>query len=83
MIKTLQVVELHRAFGRRMQEARKAKGFTQYDLADLLEVSHVQVAFWEMGRNGPRVEKLPAIAGALGVSLDWLFGIEGADKAAG
>ena len=82
-MKTLQTVKLHKAFGQRLQEARKAKGFSQEDLADLLGVSHVQVAFWEMGRNAPRVEKLPAIAGALGVSLDWLFGIEGADKAAG
>ena len=55
---------------------RKARGMTVVDLAKAVGVSHVSVIQWERGTNCPQAEKLPAIADALGVSIDALYGRE-------
>lgn len=54
---------------------RKQKGLTQEQLGDLLGVSNRTVSKWEAGASLPGADLIPDIAGALGVSLDVLFGV--------
>jgi transcriptional regulator with XRE-family HTH domain len=58
----------------RIRQARRAAKLSQADLADSLEVASSAVAQWE-SPNGttPRIEKFPALADAVGVSVDWLL----------
>jgi len=58
----------------RIRQARRAARLSQADLADSLEVASSAVAQWE-SPNGttPRIEKFPALAAAVGVSVDWLL----------
>ncbi|MEU4347095.1 helix-turn-helix transcriptional regulator [Streptomyces sp. NPDC023838] len=59
--------------GRRLRTARRAAEQRQQDLGDALGVSKVAVADWESGKATPPPERLPAIARALGQSVDVLF----------
>lgn len=63
-------------FAARLVEARKAKGWSQMKLANELNLHQQTVAFWEVDKNHPRFELLPMLAKVLGVSLDWLLGVE-------
>lgn len=60
-----------------LQELRRKKGLTQEELAEVLGVSRQAVSKWELGEGYPEVEKLVALAKALGVSVDRLLGYEG------
>ena len=62
-------------FAARLVEARKAKGWSQHDLANELGTHQQTVAFWETDRNSPRCEMLPRIADVLGVTTDFLLGV--------
>lgn len=53
--------------------SRKKAGLSQLDLADALGVSRQSVSKWETGESNPDITKLPALAKALGVSVDWLL----------
>lgn len=61
--------------------ARKAASCTQSQLAEKLGVSQAAIANWETGRACPRTDMLPAIAAALGCSIDELFADPGGDNA--
>jgi transcriptional regulator with XRE-family HTH domain len=52
---------------------RKAKGMTQAELADALNVSRQSVQKWETGLTCPDIAKLPDLARAFGVSTDALL----------
>jgi transcriptional regulator with XRE-family HTH domain len=58
----------------RIRQARRAAKLSQAELADSLEVASSAVAQWE-SPNGttPRIEKFPALAAAIDVSVDWLL----------
>jgi len=58
----------------RIRSARRTTKLSQAELADSLGVASSAVAQWE-GANGttPRIEKFPALASAIGVSVDWLL----------
>ena len=71
--------ELRGIFAQRLHEARKSKGITGEALAFELDIAPCSVYWWESGRNLPRTERLIEIAIALGVSLDWLCGLEDAE----
>lgn len=58
---------------RRISELRKKRNLTQEGLGKLLGVSAQAVSKWENG-GAPDVELLPALADALGVTMDSLFG---------
>lgn len=58
--------------GRRIRDARIARGMSQADLARRLEVSATAVWNWEMNGAQPRPTMLAAIAGALEVSENHL-----------
>ncbi|MCA8970980.1 MAG: helix-turn-helix transcriptional regulator [Planctomycetes bacterium] len=55
---------------RRYASAREACGFTQSELADLIEVSPPCIAMFEAGRSLLRADKLFEAATVLGISLD-------------
>ena len=56
-----------------IKDRRVAKGMTQGELARLIGVSAPAIAQWECGDTNPSADKLPAIAAALGCTIDDLF----------
>jgi transcriptional regulator with XRE-family HTH domain len=61
------------AFSENLRVARKVKGLSQEQLAELLGVSRQAVSKWEMDDGYPETEKLIQIAEVIGVSLDYLL----------
>jgi transcriptional regulator with XRE-family HTH domain len=61
------------AFGRRIAELRKARGFTQNDFADSIDISRLSLAYFETGRRWPRPVTLQKLAKNLGVTVSELF----------
>jgi transcriptional regulator with XRE-family HTH domain len=58
----------------RIRQARRASKLSQAELADRLDVASSAVAQWESPHGTtPRIEKIPALATAIGVSVDWLL----------
>lgn len=65
--------------GRRVREARVAKGLSQTDLGDRLGVSFQQVQKYEKGTNRIGASRLLQTAKALNVTVDYFFdGLEDA-----
>ncbi len=58
----------------KIEELRKKKGITQDALADMLHIDRSTIAKWETGVANPRADKIPALAEALGCSIEELFG---------
>ena len=56
-----------------LKKLRKERGITQVALSELINVPQSTIATWETGRAFPRAEKLPAIAKALGCTVDELL----------
>lgn len=69
--------------GRRMAELRKQQGFTQVQLANMLDVKQYVIASYETGRRRPSAALLPEIARALGISVEELLGIGSGRKKPG
>ena len=61
-------------FNEKLAALRKAAGCTQVKLAAELEISQRMVAYYESPGATPPAHLLPAIAQALGVSIDALYG---------
>ncbi|HCC35217.1 MAG TPA: transcriptional regulator [Ruminococcaceae bacterium] len=61
----------------RIQELRKNKGLSQEQLAELLGVSRQAVSKWESGQSLPEIEKLIAMSGLFGVTVDYILKGEG------
>lgn len=66
--------ERNRRIGLKIRQAREAKGWSQYDLADELNTNAGTVSRWEGGAFPKRIG-LPRIAEALGKPVEW-FQIE-------
>ncbi len=62
-----------KAFGKRLSEVRRAKGLTQQELAEKLDISLVSIGYLETGKRWPRISTLHRIADGLNVSLGDLF----------
>lgn len=63
-------------FGERLSQARRAKDYTQKDLAGAIGVSSWTVSVWENGVHTPGDKKMPILkmaAKVLGCSPDWLL----------
>jgi len=60
-------------FGNTIATLRKKCGLTQQQLADKLYVSNKTVSRWENGLGYPEVPMFPALAQALGVTVDYLM----------
>lgn len=61
-------------FSRNLQARRLELGLSQAQLANILEVSRPRISQIEGGIFPSDPERIIAIADALGVTLDWLFG---------
>lgn len=59
---------------------RKEKGMTQEALANALGVTNQAVSKWESEQSCPDIALLPSIADLFGVSIDYLFGREIAER---
>ncbi len=65
----------------RIAALRKERGLTQEQLGNMVGVSSQAVSKWEKGGT-PDVELLPVLSRQLGVTIDALFGMEGAEQEA-
>lgn len=65
-----------RILAERLREQRRLKSKTQNDLAKTLNISRAAYGEYELGNHLPTVDKLVALAAALGVSIDYLVGLE-------
>ncbi len=61
------------SFSEKLYSLRRAKGLSQENLADMLNVSRQSVSKWEAGAAMPEIEKLVAIADIFSVSVDFLL----------
>ena len=60
-----------------MREARRLRGLSQAGLADACGVSAPHISMIETGiRVSPTGETLRKLASGLGVSVDWLVGVD-------
>src|SRR5688572_13968694 len=66
-------VERREKFAARMRELRLLAGLSQKDFAEKVGVAQSRVSQWESATNTPLATILPAIAEALGVSMEALF----------
>jgi transcriptional regulator with XRE-family HTH domain len=64
-----------RRVGARIRSAREAKGFSQWQLADLIPgaAEGNSVSRWERGKTMPSWPTLEALAKALDVPVAWLL----------
>lgn len=53
---------------------RKQKGYTQVDLANLLNVKPTAVSAWESGRNKPLMDKVTLMANVFNINISQLVG---------
>ena len=61
------------SIGKTIAELRKAKGWTQIELAEKLQVSDKAISKWEKDSGAPSVEFFPALAELFGVSIDYIM----------
>lgn len=61
-------------FQERLLEQRKLYGYTQRDMAKLLNITQPSYIRYENGTSEPSQENLVKIADLFDVSLDYLFG---------
>jgi transcriptional regulator with XRE-family HTH domain len=62
-----------RAIHARILALRTEAGLSQEDLAAKVGVDKTAVSHWENGVSSPKGARLPAVASALGVTIDELF----------
>lgn len=63
-------------FGNGLARLRKAKGFTQKKLGEMIGVSNRVIAYYEKETDYPPAHLIAPLAEALGVSTDELLGIK-------
>lgn len=61
-------------FGDRLKQLREEKGYSQQELAEMINVSRSSVGMFEQGTREPNFETLEAIADVFNVDLDYIFG---------
>ncbi|MBT7065031.1 MAG: helix-turn-helix transcriptional regulator [Verrucomicrobia bacterium] len=66
-------VTIRHQLGRQVAALRKARGFTQEDLAEEAEYSVEFISFVERGIHAPSIEGCGRLAKALGIPLKALF----------
>jgi transcriptional regulator with XRE-family HTH domain len=70
---TLNADDIRTLRGDRIRQARRHRGYSQDQLAVLVDVSRVTVSMWETGKARPTTENELALADALGVAWTHLF----------
>lgn len=63
-------------FRKRLKDARKEKGLTIADLAEAAETSVSSMWGYENGRTYPSIDTAARMAKALGVTIDYLAGLD-------
>ena len=63
-------------FSQRLRSVRKERGYTQYSFADALKTPRQNVQGYETAGKFPKYEMLVRMAKLLGVSTDYLLGID-------
>ncbi len=63
------ITKSNQKLGRNIQKARKIKGYTQEELAEVLNISRTHMGHIEQGRKTPSLELLEKIAKALKVKV--------------
>ena len=66
-------MSLNEELGQRLQQLRKAKGFSQEELAGRVGVSRQAVSKWEGGQTAPDLERLLALSKQLDGTTDYLL----------
>jgi len=61
------------SFAERLKKLRTEKGFSQGDLAKLVDVHYNNISRYERGESKPTAKALKALANALSVSTDYLY----------
>ena len=61
------------SIGKTIATLRKAKGWTQVELAEKLNVSDKAVSKWESETGLPEISQLPTMATLFGVTIDYLM----------
>lgn len=69
------------AFSARLKQLRLEKGFSQKDIAKILNMHHVNYGRYERGDSRPSADTLTKLADALDVSVDYLLEGEEIDAA--
>lgn len=62
--------------GKKIAELRKAKNWSQGDLAKVVEASRDIIGKYERGENSPSIEMAVKLSEALEVTVDYLLGKE-------
>jgi transcriptional regulator with XRE-family HTH domain len=60
-------------FPKRLKELRLEKKISQTELGKLVGVHYTHIGRYEMGKSTPKSNTLKKLAGALGVTTDYLF----------
>lgn len=63
-------------FAIRLKELRTEKGYTQKQLAELIETTDDSIFSWEKGRSQPSIDFIRALCRLFNVSADYLLGLE-------
>mgnify|MGYP005952232551 FL=1 len=68
------------SFPSKLKQARETSGYTQQQVADLLDIKQYQISCYENGKTQPDIETLGKMADFYCVSVDWLMGTNGGKK---
>ncbi len=60
--------------GEKIKFARKAKGFTQHQLADMVKAKHNSISDWENDKSRPDMDTVELLCGALEITPTYLVG---------
>lgn len=60
--------------GNKIKAIRKTRGYSQQQLAELMDVTRSTISNWECGRRYPHLSELDSLANKLNVSLEYFKG---------
>lgn len=60
--------------GAKIKEARRKKGYTQKELADLIGAKHNSISDWENDKNKPDIDTIELLCGVLDIIPNYLMG---------
>ena len=60
----------------RIAEARRARGWSQEQLAQAIGTTQQTIGRWESGQIDPQIGKIEDISRALGITISFLLGID-------
>ena len=72
------LLKLSNKIAKKIKILRKARGYTQQQLAEMLGVQRATISNYEIGRRSPHIKELEKLAEILGVNLEY-FGVTNND----